>query len=144
MAPTIYQLDAPGLAKLVSQIAALLRQDPELRAIQTGNAPACRYFDQPGVFSNVGSVSVTGGVNYKIAEAQRSGAEVFAKLILVFESSSGSGRYRIDGPLASPTVGTQIPSGGIVLTIPGQTNIRNFSLMAEGGQTLVFSRMLFI
>jgi hypothetical protein len=144
MAGPIYQLDAPGLAKLVGQLAALLRQDPELRAIQAANAPACRYFDQPGVFTRVGSVSVTGTVVYQIQEAQNQQAETFAQLVLVFESTSGSGRYRIDGGQPSATVGTQIPAGGVVLTIPGQANIRNFKMMAEAAQTLVFSRMLFI
>jgi hypothetical protein len=140
----VYQLDAPGLEKLISQIAALLRQDTDLRAIQSANAPLCRYFDQPGVFTRVGSLAVTGNVIYRIQETQSQQAEKFSSLVLVLESTSGSGRYRIDGGQATPTVGTQIPAGGVVLTIPGDANIRNFNMMAEALQTLVFSRLLFI
>lgn len=137
-------LNSPGLAKLVAQVAALMRSDAGLRAIQGQNALQARYFDQPGVFSDVGSVSVTGAILYQIAEIERRKSEVFSTLVCVFETSSGSGRYRIDGRAPTPTIGVQVPSGGVVLTIPGMDNITNFRLMAEAGQTLVFSRYLFI
>jgi hypothetical protein len=139
-----FQLDAPGLAKIAAQVAMILRAGPDLRDLQGRNAALTKYFDQPGVFSNVGSVSVTGNVVYKIAEVQQRQGEIYSALVLVFETSSGSGRYRVDGPPPSPTVGSQVPAGGVVITIPGYESIRNFALMAEALQTLVFSRYLIL
>lgn len=136
-------LNAPGLAKLVEQLSTLIRADGELREIQGRNAPVAKYFDQPGVFTTIGSVAVTGNVVYKIVQAQ-SDRETFYQLVLTFDTTSGSGRYTIDGTPVSATVGVGIPSGGCVLTITGHNNIKNFQMMAEGGQTLQFARNLFI
>jgi hypothetical protein len=137
-------LDSPGLAKLAAQIAALLRQDAGLREIQGKNAQLLRHFDQPGVFSAVGSVAVTGNVVYRIAEAQQNQTETFSALILIFDAASGAGRYRCDGPAPTPTIGVAVPAGGVVLTIPGPENIRSFALIAEAGATLTFARYLAI
>lgn len=143
--PQTFTLDAPGLAKLTDQIAALLRQDAQLRALQGQFAQQAKYFDQPGVASSFGGTGtvVTGAVLYRIQEIQTRSQEKFSTLVLVFETTSGSGRWRIDGAAPTPTIGTQVPAGGIVLTIPGYENIKNFQLMAEATQTLVFSRYLF-
>jgi hypothetical protein len=136
-------LDAPGLAKIAAQVAAILRSDAALRAIQGANAQQAKYFDQPGVFSTVGSVAVTGAVVYRIVEMDRANVTP-ALLVLVFDTASGAGRYRVDGPDPSPTVGVAVPAGGVVLQIPGIDNIKNFRLTAEAGQTLTFARYLFI
>lgn len=136
-------IDAPGIAKLAAQLAALLRSDAALRNTQGANAQQAKYFDQPGVFSSVNSVAVTGNVVYSIVQAQTDN-EKFYSLVLTFDATSGSGRYRIDGPIPTPTIGTAIPAAGVVLTIIGADNIRNFKMVAEAGQTLVFSRYVFI
>lgn len=136
MASETFTLDAPGLAKLAAQLALLLRQDAELRAQQANNAPQASAFDQP-------SGGVTGATEYNITEAQAA-SKNFYQLVITFDATSGSGRYRIDG--ASPTpagAGVGIPSGGVVLTITGANNIRNFKMVAETGQTLKFARYLF-
>lgn len=140
--PQILHLGAPGLAKLVAQNAMGLRQDGELRGIQSANAAVAKYFDQPGVFSVNGSVAVTGTVVYSIVEAQ-SGNEKFSSLLLTFDATSGSGRFRIDGGTPTPTIGQAIPSGGITILIEGWVNIKNFRLAAEAAQTLAFARSLF-
>jgi len=139
-----FTLDAPGLAKIAAQVAMILRAGPDLRDLQGRNAAVPKYFDQPGVFTAVGSVTVTGSIVYKIVEVQQRQGEIYSALVLVFETGSGSGRFRIDGANVSPTVGSQVPAGGIVITIPGYEAIRNFQLMAEAGQTLVFSRYLIL
>jgi hypothetical protein len=143
-------LDAPGLAKLVGQLAALLKSDQSLRELQSRNALQASNFDQPGVTGNPGiwgsfggNVAITGNVHYVIPEA-RNDQKYFSLLALTFETGSGSGRYRIDGPPASPTIGTQVPPAGIVILVPGMDAIKKFDLVAEAGQTLVFSRYLFI
>ena len=139
-----FNLDVPGLAKLIAQTAMDLRQDAELRQLQARNAAIAKYFDQPGVFTQVGSVAVTGSVLYTIAEAQQRQGEQYSSLVLTFESSSGSGRFRTDGGNPTATIGHQIPAGGIVIEVTGYENIRNFKMMAEAAQTLVFSRVLFL
>lgn len=132
------ELEAPGIRKLVDQQALALRQDAELRAVQGANALQAKNFDQP-------AGGVTGNTLYLITEAQIQSSQKWPLLILTFETASGSGRFRIDGGTPTPTQGTQIPSGGgFTLTIPGIEQIRNFRMIAEGGQTLLFSRYLFI
>lgn len=137
-------LDAPGIAKLAAQLAMLLKDGADLRDLRAQNAQVAKYFDQPGVFTQVGSVAVTGNVLYEIVECQQRQGEKYSSLVLVFDSASGSGRYRIDGGNPTPTIGFQVPAGGIVLTIPGYDNIRNFKLIAEAAQTLTFARALFL
>lgn len=129
-------LDAPGIAKLAAQIAAIIRQDSDLRHVQGRNAPIAKYFDQP-------TGGVTGATVYLISQAQN-GNEDFYQLVLTFDAASGSGRYRIDGPPPTPTIGVAIPAAGVVLTITGADNIKNFKMIAEAGQTLTFARYVFI
>lgn len=147
-----FQLDAPGIAKIAAQVAAILRADSGLRALQSQNASPARYFDQPGVAGGspgLGGITgttpaITGNVVYEIQECKNRQGEIYASLILVFDGASGSGRFRIDGGAPTPTVGKQIPAGGIVVRITGYENIRNFKLIAEAGQTLTFARELFL
>lgn len=137
------RLVSDGIAKIVAQLAAFLRADGDLRQTQSRNAPQAKHFDQPGVFSSIGSVAVTGNVVYLIFEAQADN-EIFSSCVLTFDAASGSGRFRIDGPNPTPAIGTQIPAAGAVLTINGQDNIRNFRMIAEAGQTLTFTRQVFL
>jgi len=141
----VLHLGSPGLARLVAQGAMALRQDTELRGIQSANAAVARYFDQPGVFSAQGGVGtpVTGAVVYQVQEAQ-SGNEKFSSMLLTFDAASGAGRFRIDGGQVTPTVGQAIPAGGITILLEGWVNIKNFRLIAEAGATLTFSRTLFL
>jgi hypothetical protein len=132
---TTFVLDSPGLAKLVAQIAALIRSDADLRKVQSQNALQAKYFDQP-------AGGVTGATVYSITQAQNNN-ELFYQLVLTFDAASGSGRYRIDGPPPTPTTGIAIPAGGVVLTITGADNIKNFKLTAEALQTLTFARYVF-
>ena len=132
----LFVLDAPGIAKLAGQIAALLRQDAALRTVQSQNALQAKGFDQP-------AGGVTGATVYSITEAQNGNVQ-FYQLVLTFDGTSGSGRYRIDGPPPTPTNGIGIPAAGVVLTITGAENIKAFKLIAEGGQTLQFARYLFL
>jgi hypothetical protein len=141
--PDDLQLHAPGIAKIAAQLAVLIRADADFRKLQGQNAQQAKYFDQPGVFTTIGSVAVTGVVLYSIQQAQ-SDNEKFYSLVLTFDATSGSGRYRIDGPAPTATIGVAIPAGGTVLTILGADNIRNFKMIAEGGQTLSFSRYVFV
>lgn len=135
--PNELLINSPGMARLVAQAAALLRQDMELRGIQSQNAPQAKYPDQP-------AGGVTGVTLYNILQAQNEN-EKFATAVLFFETASGTGRYRIDG--ANPTAaggGIFIPAGAGQLIIPGWNNIARFRLIAETGQTLLFFRYVFI
>lgn len=148
----VFQIDAPGLAKIAAQVAAILRSDAGLRALQSQNASPSRYFDQPGVAGgspSLGGVTgttaaVTGNIVYSIQECKNRQGEIYASLILTFDAASGAGRFRIDGGDPTPTVGKQIPAGGVIIRIKGYENIRNFRLIAEAGATLTFARELFL
>lgn len=139
-----FALQAPGLAHLTAQMAALLAQTAEVRAEQAKNAPQASNFEQRGLQGATTGTStpVTGTEVYQISEAQ-SGAKKFFQAVFTFDAGSGAGRYRTDGTAASPTIGHGIPSGGVVLTITGSDNIKNFSMCAESGQSLTFARNLF-
>lgn len=131
-------LDAPGIKLLAEQLAAVLRQDADLRAVQAQNAPIAKYpDDQTGA-------GVTGNTIYTITQATQNQIESFNALQVTFASGSGSGRYTIDGTTPTPTRGVPIPAGGVVLNIVGNTNIQRFQMIAEAGQTLLFFRYLFV
>lgn len=70
-------------------------------------------------------------------------SDVFSTCIITFTETSGRGRYRIDGPNPTQTIGVQIPSGGGELTIIGAWNIRSFRVIGEAGQALNFTAQLF-
>lgn len=130
------ELRSLGLYHVVSELAALLRQDAALRAIQSGNALSPLAFDQP-------TGGITGATIYTVVEAGPNAT--IAMLEITFDSTSGTGRYMINGQI--PTAaggGIFIPSGAGVLRVLGGQNIRNFRMIAETGQTLTFARMTWV
>lgn len=131
------KIRAPILKLIVDEVAALLKNDAALRDIQSQNAQRACYGDQP-------AGGVTGTTIYVIVQAQ-SGAEHFYSLVITFGPTSGTGRYDLGAGLIATPAGdaVSIPAGGGVLTIIGHDNIRNFRMVAETGQTLLFSRYLF-
>lgn len=131
----LYVLDAPGIAKLAAQMAALLRQDVDLRRTQGGNAPQCKIFTQ-------GTLTAAAIVTF--AEAQNQNV-AYTSAIVMFQDTAARGRFRIDGglPAASGT-GFPIPAGGGILPINGIGNILNFRMIAETGGTLDYAYGLFI
>lgn len=142
----IIQLDSAGLAKLVAQMAAQLRQDAVVREVQGQNAQQMKYFDQPGVATSYPDglfPAVTGNQVFLFRAPQNNNIKFYQGL-LVFDSASGAGRWRSDGPNPTPTVGFQVPAGGTALIIPGADNVRNFRLIAEAGATCTFASALFI
>lgn len=129
------EIHSPGLYDIVAQLAALLRSDAGLRAIQTSNAIAPYRFDQP-------AGGITGAVVYTVTEAP---TVKLSMLSITFDSTSGTGRYRLDGiPAAAGGVGIPIPAGAGVLNIVGANAIQNFNMIAETGQTLSFARYSYI
>jgi len=108
------------------------RSDQEIREIQAREAPKASYFDQ----QTIASPTV-----YNIDEAQAQ-TEIFSTLVIVFESTSGVARYRVDNVPATTTVGNQWPAGAGVLTINGMDSIKGFSIVAEAAN-LVFARQLY-
>lgn len=72
--------------------------------------------------------------------------KTFTTALIMFDTSSGSGRFRYDGqnPLtaAAAASGLPIPSGGFQIVITGQLNIRSFRVIGEPAQTLNMSVML--
>jgi hypothetical protein len=126
---------APVLNAIARELLALMRSDAALRELQGANAARACYFDA----QTLGSTT-----EYTITQA-RSGSEIFYQLVIMFHETAGRGNYRLDNAtLGTGTVaGIPIPSGGGQLVITGNDNIRNFSMLAEAGQTLPFARYLF-
>lgn len=131
----LYVLDAPGLAKLAGQMAAILRADVGLRRLQGGNAPQCKVFTQ-------GTLAATAIVLF--AEAQNQNVQ-YTSAVVMFQDTAGRARFRIDGGLpAASGIGFPIPAGGGIFTINGIGNILNFKMIAETGNTLDFAYGLFV
>jgi hypothetical protein len=127
------ELSGPFLDQTLKLLQELLSQDLEFREKRAQNAPLAVNYDQQ---------SIAAGVVYIIEQAQSS-AEYFTELLVVFDQTSGLGRYMLTSQRAQPTLGFPIASGASFLRVVGQQNIRNFSLTPQAGQTLVFSRILF-
>ncbi len=128
-------LDSPGIAKLAAQLAAMLRMDVGLRRTQGGNAPQCKVFRQ-GTLGVVNIESFIEAANQNVS---------YTSAIVMFQDTSGRGRFRIDGGLPAVTgIGFPIPAGGGILPVNGIGNILQFRMIAETGSTLDFSYGLFI
>lgn len=134
-------LQSDDLAKLREIVEKFARPD-QLRQLQAAGAPIASNFEQRGFQGNDDGAStrVTAAEVYRVSEAAN---KKFFQLVLTFDSGSGMGRYRIDGPDPTPTRGTAVPAGHSVLTITGSDNIKNFALIAEAGQSLTFTRNMF-
>lgn len=126
-------ISGPFLDETIRLLKELLSQDLEFRELRAQNAPLAVYYDQQ---------SITGATQYIIEQAQASD-QYFTEMLIVFDQTSGLGRYMLTAERAQPTRGFPIASGASFLSIVGQQNIRNFSLIAQAASTLVFSRVLF-
>ena len=129
------EIESVALAHLVQQLGALLKSDATLRAIQSVNARTQQAFRQG---------TLTANAIEKATEAQN-GNVTFDTLVVMFQDTSGHGRFRADGIAPTPAGGGfPIPAGGGILTIQGKTNIQQFQMIAETGATLDFAYGLFI
>jgi len=128
-------LTGPFLDRVLEFLKELIGEPLKFREERAKNAPLAVYYDQP-----VGGI--TGNTVYIINEAQ-SDSEYFTEMLIVFESASGLGRYMLTAFRAQPATGFPIAAGASFLQVQGHQNIRNFSMIAQAGQTLLFSRILF-
>lgn len=129
-----FELNAPGLAKLVQMIDRFIRDDAALRLEQSKNAPQASYFGQQ---------SITGGAIFQLPEAQ-SDAQSFSGAVIFTDTPSGSGRYTIHGvPPTAGGVGIPIPAGGTVIELLGMANLQRLKIIAETAQTLNLTYQLF-
>jgi hypothetical protein len=127
-------IDAPILSVIAKEVFALLKSDARLRELQANNAPRASY-GQAG--------TATSAAETVINEARSGNGETFAQLMITFDSTSGAGRYRLDGTPATAAVGLEIPAGGGTIIITGMDNIKGFSMIAQGATTMPFFRYLF-
>jgi hypothetical protein len=126
----------PYLDNTLELLRQLVQEPLKFRETRAENSPYALYYDQP-------TGGVTGNTQYLIEQAQ-SGSERFSALFISFEQTSGAGRYMVTAsPPMSPTIGFPIPTGASFIVIEGHQDIKNFKMMAEAGQTLLFSRVLF-
>ena len=135
--------DAPILGVIAQELAQLLSQRQDLRALQANNAPRAAY----GIDGQSAALAtdplrpgpVTNAAVQQITIAQGSGTgQTFALLILTFDAASGAGRFRTDGQNPTTAVGHEIPAGGYSLEITGMDNIRNFKMIAQGATTMPY------
>ena len=131
----IGEVSGPFLQRVLQILQQLLSNDLEFREYRAKNSPLAVYFDQQTAWTTASGV-------YKITEAQDD-SQYFTEALIVFEQTSGLGRYMVTALSASNTVGFGVASGASFIRIVGQQNIKNFSLSAQAGETLVFARICF-
>ncbi len=123
------EVNAPGLAKLVADLAKFVRNDAELRAIQARNAP------QASILNSM--VVAAGAPAVRIPEAQ--GMDEFAFMLVIVETTSGAGRYDPGtGQPATGARGLEIPAGGAAISLDGSSNIRFFSIFGTGALQVTY------
>jgi len=129
-------IKAPILSIIAQELLALIKSDAALRELQGANASRACYF---------ASGTVTNAAPQNIVEANSGTGEIFYQLVVVFDTTAGAGNFRIDGPAAGAALGQgiPIPAGSGTLTVTGNDNIRNFSMIAQGATTMPFARYLF-
>lgn len=116
----------PGLARLVEFIRLFVQNDFSLRKIQAANAPR-PVFGQP--------INITNGQTFVLPQAASENTG-FSYMVIVIDTTSGSGRYRIDGVIPATGVGFQVAAGGTIITVEGSEAIKNFVLFSDLANTL--------
>jgi hypothetical protein len=124
------ELQSSGVAQLVNDIGLFVRNNAKLRAEQARNAPQCAVLAAMAV--------VAGAAAVRIPEAQ--GSDDFAFAVIVVETTSGAGRYDPgQGNPATAARGLEIPAGGVIISIEGATNIRQFSVFGVGALAITYA-----
>jgi hypothetical protein len=136
--PLAGTIAGPWLTDVKALVDMLVSEDQALRDLRAKNAPTAVFYDQQDAWT---AASPNGGI-YTIDQA-RVGQQFFSGLLVVFGSTSGTGRYMITPQIVTPTLGFPITSGATFIFQSGHEQIRNFSLTPTLAQTLVFSRVLF-
>jgi hypothetical protein len=141
-------IKAPILGVLAEELAALLTQAAPLRQLQAANAARALYGIDGQSVAVAGDPLRPGPVSNTVVQAITLAAsgtgQTFAQLIIVFDTTSGAGRYRVDGQLPTTAVGFEIPAGGFTLEITGMDNIKNFRMVAQTATTMPYFAGLFI
>lgn len=127
------QIFLPGLAKATDLLFKILSGDLNARILQAQNAPQL-IAEVQGTLTPAVAVDVPLARNRTVA---------YSWLVIVFDSTAGSGRYSFANNQSAAGGGFEIPSGGGPLTVFGSEQIRNFKMIAETGQTLPFTYGLF-
>jgi hypothetical protein len=127
MALTEFVVNAPGVKQILVYLYAWLKNDRELRLLRSQNAAAPAYEQ---------NVTVTDAAIYTIPGTSNLQQD-FSMLIVMTDQASGKGRFLTSGRRPTPTgQGSPFPSGGAIVPVRGNDQIRKFQLVAETGETL--------
>lgn len=119
---------------LLHYVRGLFMLDQDVREQRTVNAERAMIFT---------SSTVTAAAVIRLRDLVNSldAGEPFTTALIMFDSTSAAGRWRIDGgaPTAGGGAGTGMPitAGGGTLTITGLANIRDFQVIGEAANLLM-------
>ena len=130
------QIDATGgkLDRLVSLLTDLLRQSPDVRALQSVGAERAVLFFRRSTADGTEITDAQPFLLRTIVGALR--AETYSLLLVALDRTSGAGRWLCHGE--TPTAaGYGVPvEGGESFTVCGRGNIDDFQIIAETGATV--------
>jgi hypothetical protein len=119
---------------LLDYIRGLYLLDQDLRAQRTLNAERAMVFTS----STVGFATP---IRLRDLVNSLDAGEYYTTALIAFDSTSGAGRWRIDGGAPTPGggAGTGMPinAGGATLVITGLANIRDFQVIGETANLLM-------
>lgn len=124
-----------ALTKLLAYVGSLVSLDEELRKLRSESAERAVLF--------VSAVVTNAGVTAMQTIAPSVVTEVYTTALIMFDTTSGLGRWRDDGgsPVAAAGAasGMPIPAGISQILLVGALNIRSFQVIAEAGVALQMS-----
>jgi hypothetical protein len=127
MALTDFMFKAPIVEQIAEYLWKWLNQDRELRLLQAQNAPAIAA-ESNATVTDAAAFSIPNTDNMQI---------LYSTLIVATDEASGKGRYLTSGRRPSALgQGAPLPSGGAIVKVRGNEQIRKFQLIGETGQTL--------
>ena len=127
MALTEFFINAPGVKQIAGYLYAWLKNDRELRLLRSQNAAVAAY-EQNATVTDAGVYTIPRTDNLQ---------QDFAFLIVMSDQASGKGRFLTSGRRPTATgQGAPFPSGGAIVPIRGNDQIRKFQIIAETGETL--------
>jgi hypothetical protein len=120
-------LKAPAIKQINDYFWAALNNARDLRLLQAQNA---------ATIAREANVTVTDAAIFVIPDTSNM-AILYSTLVVMTDEASGNGLYNMSGrrPTAAGQ-GAYWPSGGAILNVRGNEQIRKFQIIAATGKTL--------
>jgi len=149
------QLDAmeAHIKRAVDILVAFFKNDRDLRQSQSDNEPFADGMQQGSNVNGTDTITIPSQGATQLStpftvflDGQNNTNKRYSYLVVIVESTSGSGRYSVQSGINPNQTGRghELPVGGTTITIPGWKNIQNFRMCPDTGQTLDYTMQGFV